>query len=183
MRRPAVLLAVLLLASCGRATPSARLGGDVGGVPVRVTVVYDRAALPALAQGGGFTRTIVVERDPWPDPYWHPYRRPWYGPSHAYEPATDLWLLVGDGPAEAQLLRARLVAGTWSWTVPMQPGRTAHVAIQASGGREGWRAVGSFTAAEGVQAVVHLEGPQPRLEVGGAAVATPPSAEASPPAR
>lgn len=191
MRVALGLAVLLLLAGCGEPRSTARVGGDPGGVPVTVSVTYDREALAALAQGAGFTRTVVIEREPWPDPFWPQHRyhrhhlhgygyRGWAGPDYAYEPATSLSLLVGDGPAEAQLLRARLAPGTSSWTLPMRPGREAVVSLQADGGREGWREIGRFTAATGARVTVHLAGAQPRVEVSPATGSSPTaSAEAS----
>lgn len=190
MRTTLCLATLLLLAGCGESRPTARVGGDPGGAPVTLTAHYDRDALAALAQGSGFTRTVVVERDAWGDPFWprygyHHYRyhRPWPGPAYAYEPSTALSLLVGDGPAEAQLLRARLTPGANSWTVPMRPGREAVVSLQADGGREGWREIGRFTAAPGQRVTVHLAGAQPRLEVESAEpgpASTPPATATEP---
>jgi len=163
---------LFVLAACGESRPIARVGGDADGGPVTVTAIYDREALAALAHGAGFTRTVVIERDAWADPFGphhlhHFHHHPshaWPGRAHAYEPMTVLTLLIGDGPAEGQLLRARLMPGSATWTVPMRAGRTAVVSLQASGGREGWREIGRFSAAPGMTATVHLEGAQPRLE-------------------
>ena len=169
MRATVGLVVILVLAGCGDPQRSARIGGDADGVPVMVTAIYDREALPALAKGADFTRTVVVERDGWADPFYphhhlHHHHHPWHGAGYAYEPVTSLSLLIGDGPAEAQLLRARLVPGTSTWSVPMRPGRAAVISLQATGGREGWREIGRITAAPGMAVTVHLEGAQPRLE-------------------
>ena len=171
--RVAVGFIVLLLTACGDRQPSARINGDADGVPVTVTAIFDREALPALAQGAGFTRTVVIERDAWADPFWpqhHHHHHPWHGRGFAYEPVTTLTLLIGDGPAEAQALRARLVPGTNTWSVPLRPGRPVVISLQTDGGREGWREIGRFTAAPGLSVTVHLQGAQPRLET------TPPAA-------
>ena len=184
MRLAIGLAVLLLLAACGERQPSARIGGDAGGVPVTVTAHYDREALGALAQGAGFTRTVVIEREGFSDPFWshhhhHYHHHAWPGRGMAYEPATSLTLLIGNGPAEGQVLRARLVPGTNTWTVPLRPGREAVVSLQADGGREGWREIGRFTAAGGAQVAVHLAGAQPRIEVTSPASAT---SQVAPPA-
>jgi hypothetical protein len=173
-----LVLLLALVAGCGEPRPTARIGGDPDGVPVTVTIVYDDQALTAIAQGGGFTRTVVVDRgySPFVHPHFHHHHHGYGHPGHlrshawasepyAYEPSTTLSLLIGDGPAEAQLLRARLSAGTTAWTMAMRPGRTAVVSLHASGGREGWREIGRFTAAERQRVTVHLEGAQARMVV------------------
>jgi hypothetical protein len=179
MRWCIALLAALALVACDQ-RPSARIGGDAGGVPLTVAVTYDREALALLTGNGAYQRTVVIDRDPFlyggfgRYPSHHaPYGCPpygfvgagWYGPSMAYEPSTSLFLLVGRGPAEAQYLRVRLVPGTWEWPLTVSAGTEVTVSLQATGGRSGWTEIGRFTAAAGQRVAIALEGAQPTLTV------------------
>lgn len=179
MRMVVGLLVLLLSIGCS-SRPSSRLGGDPGGVPVRISVSYERDALSLLTSGGAFQRTVVVDHgyhgglhSGFHRGSGYPYRHPgrvgsigaWYGPPHSYEPSTTISLLVGRGPAEAQYLRATLVEGTWEWTVPIAEETEVVVSMQASGGRSGWLEIGRFTAAVGRSIQVDLVGAEPRLTV------------------
>lgn len=179
MRMVGALVVLLVSVGCS-SRPSSRLGGDPGGVPVRISVSYEREALSMLTSGGAFQRTVVVDHGyhsgfhgGFHRGYGYPYRHPgrvgsigaWYGPPHQYEPNTTLSLLVGRGPAEAQYLRASLVPGTWEWSVPIATETEVVVSMQASGGRSGWVEVGRFTAAVGRAIHVDLVGAEPRLTV------------------
>lgn len=175
MRGVLGLLVLVMLVGCS-SRPSSRLGGDPGGIPVRISVTYEREALPMLTSGGAFQRTVVVDHGFHGDfhrGYGYPYHRPgrvgsiggWYGPPHQYEPSTSITLLVGRGPAEAQYVRASLVAGTWEWTVPIAIDTEVVVSLQATGGRSGWVEIGRFTATVGRSVQVDLVGAQPRLTI------------------
>jgi hypothetical protein len=167
------LLLIPLLVSCTPRDP-ARIGGDPDGVPVAVTVHYASSALKALTRNGGFTRTVVIERTAWPDPCFAPVRRcpgppfGWagagWGPDYRYEPTTTLHLLLGRGPSEGQFLRLELRDGGWSGTVPIKPGTEVVASLQGSGGREGWRELGRFTAAANQRLIVYLESPEAKIE-------------------
>lgn len=177
MHRLLLLLGIALLVTSCSSRPEARVGWDTDGVPVTVTVTYDREALPMLTDGGAFQRTVVVERDPlWYGGAGFYGRRAGYyggvggyrgfgGPPMSYEPDTSLMLLIGRGETQAQYLRARLITGTWSWTIPMTVGQEVYVSYQTDGGRSGWKAIGAFTAAIGTTAQISLEGANPALTV------------------
>lgn len=174
MRLALLIMLALLLMGCS-SRPSARLGGDPGGVPVTVVVSYDREALEMITSGGDFQRTVVVDHGGfyggYHRGYGYPYRHPgrvgsiggWYSPAHSYEPTTSLSILVGRGPAEAQYLRASLVDGTWDWTLPIAADTEVVVSMQASGGRSGWREIGRFTATAGQTVQVEIAGAEPRV--------------------
>jgi hypothetical protein len=174
MPRLLFVVCALALVACDQ-RPSARIGGDPGGVPVTVSVTYDREALEPLTSSSAFVRTIVIERDPFYGGIIHGSHRHypgygyvgggWYGPPMRYEPATSITLLVGRGPAEAQYLRAPLVNGVWEWPLRITADTEVVVSLQAQGGRSGWKEIGRFTAAAQQQIAVALVGAEPRLTV------------------
>ncbi len=180
LRLGIVGLLAMLTAGCS-SRPEARLGGDAGGSPVTVVVNYDSQALSAMTANGHFQRTVVVDRngfgsgfgagfagEPFPRHHHHygyGAGAGWYGPPMVYEPNTSVSILVGRGPAEAQYLRARLVGGTWDWTLPIIPGTEVVVSLQAQGGRSGWYEIGRFTSTAGQTVRIELSGAEPRLTV------------------
>jgi hypothetical protein len=170
-----VLILLPLLVACAPRN-LARIGNDPGGKPVMVAVRYDPAALPALAQHAGFQRTVIVERDPW-HPWFHhrrlhsPLHCPpygWYGgpgwSDYAYEPSTTLFLLMGRGPAESQLLRLELREREWKGTILIAEGSEVVVSLQGNGGRSGWKEIGRFTARAELCVTVHLIGAEAKID-------------------
>jgi hypothetical protein len=184
MRPAAKLMAfavgLALLAGCGEVRPR----GEAGGIPVAFVVDTDWSYLDGFASLAAPSPLYV------PAPY-HAYRyhgpvrhRPygyagagpyWYDPDpfYAQQPTTAVYLLGGDGPAEAGVFRMPLDRRHEEFTVPIRAGHVVTLTVQARGAREGWEAVGHFTAADHPGQRVHLsllrEGP--RMEV------TPPPAD------
>lgn len=155
MRRIACLLALLLLAAgCG----AKRRFGDEGGTPVSFRVALDRAFVSEMRNrqgrvgvgvGAGFGsggRSSIGT-----------------GVGLSFS-STTVHLVGGDGPGEGQVFRREIAWGENAFTVPLTPGRTLHLTVQVSGGREGWEAVGSTVIPAGstprVDLVLGAEGPR-----------------------
>ncbi len=185
-----ILFAIVCCLAAGCSSrPALRAHGDPDGVPITFGVAYARDVLDTLIPSGpGFTRTVVVEPafSPWHDPYpFHHHHGGWQGEGFlstpmAYEPSTTLFLLAGDGPAQAQVFRLRLAEPSTSFSVAIRPGRRVIVTLQASGGREGWQEIGEFTAAPDQLVRVTLDANGPRLETTPAPAPDPKPASAAP---
>lgn len=173
MRRPlrpllatAALIGTALLATgCGKA----RRYGDDGGVPVVFSVTLERASVadmsnrqwrPSVGAGVGMSSG----------------GRSSFGTGVGLSfSATEVYLLGGDGPAEAQIFRRELKWGENRFAVPLTPGRTLHLTVKAQGGREGWESLGAVTIPSA---------PEPRVTVfivgDGTRVITEPADTAAP---
>ena len=131
--------ALLALDGCGEA----RRYGDEGGVPVTVQVHLERAFVNGMrnrqgqvgvgvgagfSSGGGSAIGTGI------------------GLSFS---STTVYLLGGDAVGEANVFRQELKWGDNTFSVPLKPGRTIQLAIQAQGGREGWEGVGSAVIPDG----------------------------------
>ena len=86
----------------------------------------------------------------------------WGGPA-----PTSVYLLGGDGPGQARLLRTELEYGLTIIDVPIRPGRPVTLTVQAYGGYEGWETLGTFTAADkpGQRVVIDAKEHAPRMIV------------------
>lgn len=168
-----LMVGALIGAGCApvRYQPMARPDSD--GVPLIVTADFDPAVLdhPAFVPAPEPTvRFLMVHRVGWPgrspwcdDPFW-PHGHLW-----ADQPRpTAVWLLLGDGPAQAQALRWRLGRGAQETTVAIRPGRTVTVTMQANGGQTGWESLGTITMAPGLKLRVVLDAHGGRLDSGSA---------------
>jgi hypothetical protein len=173
---PALLIATLALVLAGCGGPYHRTArGDSDGVPVRIEVEISRQFVRDLPNRGPGGREYVVYNhglySGWWGGYGHPgyygYRPPgyryrydpfWYSDVYWTGPApTAVYLLGGDGPGQARLLRTELDYGVNLIDVPVRPGRTVTLTVQAYGGHEGWETIGSFTAADRPGQVVRLD--------------------------
>lgn len=171
----AVLLAAATLAVVGCGGPYHRtVKGDTDGVPVRLEVEISRDFVRDLANRGPGGREVVAYNHGfytgwWGgyghhghahcppgyryryDPFWHSNVY-WTGPA-----PTAVYLLGGDGPGQARLLRTELDYGLNLIDLAVRPGRSVTLTIQAYGGDEGWEAVGTFTAADQPGQVVKVD--------------------------
>lgn len=172
---PAALIAVLTLILVGCGGPYHRTAkGDSDGVPVRLEVEISREFVRDLPNHGPGGREIVVYNQGFYSGWWGGYGYHGYGycpPGYRYHydpfwysdvywtgPApTAVYLLGGDGPGQARLLRTELDYGVNLIDVSVRPGRTVTLTIQAYGGYEGWEAVGTFTAADKPGQVVKVD--------------------------
>jgi len=175
---PVALIAALTLALVGCGGPYHRTAlGDAGGVPVRLEVEISRDFVRDLNNRGPGGREVVVYNQGFYTGWWGGYGyRGSHGngycpPGHryAYDPfwysnvywtgpaPTAVYLLGGDGPGQARLLRTELDYGTNFIDVAVRPGRAVTLTVQAYGGHEGWEAVGTFTAADKAGQVVKLD--------------------------
>jgi hypothetical protein len=172
---PAVILAALSLALVGCGGPYHRTAkGDIGGVPVRLEVEITRDFVRDLPNRGPGGREYVVYNNGFYSGWWGGYGYPGYGycpPGYRYRydpfwysdvywtgPApTAVYLLGGDGPGQARLLRTELDYGVNLIDVSIRPGRTVTLTVQAYGGYEGWEALGAFTAADKPGQVVKID--------------------------
>lgn len=127
-------VACLVVSSCGQT----RRYGDDQGAPVAFTVSLDRAFVKAMhnnqwrpSVGAGASFSSGGSRS--------------YGTGVGVSfSSTNVYLLGGEGPAEAQVFRRELKWGDNAFTVPLTPGRTLHLTVKAEGGREGWESLGEF---------------------------------------
>jgi len=165
------LALVALLAGCGG---TARRFGDDGGVPVAVVIDLDRsfvnemrnrqarpsvgAAVGVSSGGHGYGSGVATG----------------VGIGLSFS-STTVYLMGGEGPGQAQVFRQELKWGAQSFTVPLTPGRTLHLSVQAQGGREGWEVIGT---------VLVPAGPEPRINLtlgsSGGIIAVSPSTAAAP---
>lgn len=168
-------LMVLALVGCGEPRTPA---GDPGGVPVAFVVQLEQGYVRGMSSAVSSSMRPLGPRGHWHvhrhgDPrYRHFGRRetwvyhvdpdPWHEPQF-----TDVYLLAGDGPAEAGLFRTALPGGERRFSVPIRPGRVVTLTIQARGAREGWEAVGHFTATgePGQEVALALTADGPRMTV------------------
>jgi len=134
-----IALCSLLLTACG--TP--RRYGDTGGVPVVFHVNVDRAFVAGMQNRQG---RVGVGVGGSLSSGGHSSLGTGVGLSFS---ATTIYLVGGDGAGEAQVFRQELKWGESSFTVPLAPGRTLFLTVQAQGGRDGWEAIGSLVIPPG----------------------------------
>jgi hypothetical protein len=149
-----------------------RVAGDAGGVPVQITVTLSRDFVRDLQNRGPVGRETVVYSSGfysgWYGGYGHPGYCPpgyryrydpfWYSDVYWTGPApTQVYLLGGDGPSQARLLRTELEYGTTIIDTHIRPGRVVTLTVQAYGGLEGWEEVAKFTAAGQPGQRVHID--------------------------
>ncbi len=179
---PAFLASLaILLTGCGG--PYHRTAkGDPGGVPVRLEVDISRNFVRDLPNHGPGGREVVVYSSGFYSGWWggwghygacppgyrYHYDPFWYSDVYWTGPApTAVYLLGGDGPGQARLLRTELDYGKNLIDLPITPGRRVTLTVQAYGGYEGWEEVGTFTVANQPGQVVQLDLQEhaPRLRV------------------
>jgi hypothetical protein len=122
-------------------------------------------------------------------PYYHHPIDPFFssGASWSGPAPTSVFLLAGDGPGQARLLRTELEYGLTVIDLPIRPGRQVTLTVQAYGGYEGWETLGTFTAADkpGQRVVIDAKEHAPRIIVtnpdGSVHEAVPPQKPASAP--
>jgi len=148
--------------------------GDADGVPVRLEVEISRDFVRDLSNRGPGGREVVVYNHGFytgwwggygyhghghcPPGYRYRYDPFWYSDVYWTGPApTAVYLLGGDGPGQARLLRTELDYGTNLIDVAVRPGRAVTLTVQAYGGHEGWEAIGTFIAADKAGQVVKLD--------------------------
>jgi hypothetical protein len=139
-----------------------RVAGDAGGVPVQITVTISRDFVRDLRNRGPVGRETVVYSQGFYSGWYGGYGHPGYCPPgyrYRYDPfwhsnvywtgpaPTQVYLLGGDGPSQARLLRTELDYGTNIIALHIRPGRLVTLTIQAYGGLEGWEEIAKFTAA------------------------------------
>jgi len=149
-------LALVALVAC--ATP--RRFGDPEGLPITFTVTVERAffenmhnhqwspsvgAGVGLGSGGGSGAGLGV------------------GLGFA---GTSIYLIGGDAAGQADVFRKELKWGDNTFTVPLRPGRTMVLGVQAEGGRVGWESLGSVTvpAASDVRVTVVMDANGGRID-------------------
>lgn len=172
---PAILIVAVLFALVGCGGPYHRTAkGDTDGVPVRLEVEISREFVRDMNNRGPGGREVVAYNTGFYTGWWggygyhgHSYCPP--GHRYAYDPfwhsdvywtgpaPTAVYLLGGDGPGQARLLRTELDYGTNVIDVAVRPGRAVTLTVQAYGGYEGWEAIGTFTAADKLGQVVKLD--------------------------
>jgi hypothetical protein len=127
--------AIVLLSACGEP----RRFGDNGGLPVTVTAQVDRGFFssmenrqgrPSAGAGVGFGSGGATGVG--------------VGVGFSFS-STQVYLLGGDSVGQGNVFRQEVKWGENSFTVPLAPGRTLHLTIQAEGGRRGWEAIGVVT--------------------------------------
>lgn len=175
MRGATTLILAVTLALVGCGGPYHRTArGDAGGVPVRLEVEISRDFVRDLANRGPGGREVVSYNHGFYTGWWGGYG--YHGHAHCppgyryrYDPfwhsnvywtgpaPTAVYLLGGDGPGQARLLRTELDYGLNLIDLAVRPGRTVTLTVQAYGGDEGWEAVGTFTAADQPGQVVKLD--------------------------
>ncbi len=127
------MLALLAFIVSGCGEP--RRHGDNDGQPVAfhvrvepafMSTMADRSAHPSVALGASSGRGIGLA----------------VGVTMA---DTDVYLLGDDRPGKEQVFRQRLLWGNNDFTIPLKPGRTLSLTIEATGARQGWESIGTLT--------------------------------------
>ncbi len=194
MPRLTIVIAIAIAsAGCGDHRPL----GEPGGVPVTVVVDLEPGYVQGMSRPSARGYAPVsgfLEPDPWCQPYGSASRYRYYGRAYPERPFfrhdpfwdeprfTDLYLLGGDGPAEAGVFRQPIGSGHDEFTVTIRSGHVVTLSVQARGDRDGWEAVGHFTAADrpGQRVVVTLSGEGPRVVVVDPPAAATSTTEAAP---
>ncbi len=122
-------LAALVLSGCGEP----RRHGDVDGQPVAFQVRLEPAFLATMVDhsarsgvmvgsgpGGGIALGVAVAD-------------------------TEVYLLGDDRPRKERVFRQKLVWGNNDFAIPLKPGRTLSLTVEATGSRQGWDAIGTLT--------------------------------------
>jgi hypothetical protein len=164
MRVSLFVMCALVIGLTGCGGPYLRqVAGDAGGVPVQITVTISRDFVRDLRNRGPVGRETVVYSHGFYSGWYGGYGHPGYCPPgyrYRYDPfwhsdvywtgpaPTQVYLLGGDGPSQARLLRTELDYGTNIIDLHIRPGRLVTLTIQAYGGLEGWEEVAKFTAAD-----------------------------------
>ena len=178
---------VVILGFCGCGGPTYRHAqGDPAGATTVIEVELSRQFVRDLRNRGPGGRESVAYssgfvgsawggygRRNYPYGYCSPYHHhsidpffssdaSWSGPA-----PTTVYLLAGDGPGQARLLRTELEYGLTIIDLPIRPGRQVTLTIQAYGGYEGWETLGTFTAADtsGQRVVIDAKEHAPRIIV------------------
>lgn len=144
----AAALGAVLAAGCA----SERRFGDPGGTPVGFEVHVELAFFDSMANhqlhagggaGAGFSNLGSTGLEP--------------GLS-----STTIHLIGEDGAGEAGVFRKQVSWGDNHFTVPLVPGRSLVLSIQAEGGWEGWESLGAVVIPSGrephVQIVLNANG-------------------------
>lgn len=156
----ALALAVLLLAGCA----SSRRYGDPGGIPVAFEVHVERAFFDNMSNhqwstgvgaGAGFSN--------------HGSTGLGLGLGLGFS-TTSVYLIGGEGAGEAGVFRKQVSWGDNHFTVPLAPGRSLVLGVQAEGGRQGWESLGSVAIPSGPDPHVRIV-----LDAGGGKVITDPA--------
>lgn len=197
------LLAAVTIALTGCGGPYHRTArGDPAGVPVRLEVDISRNFVRDLPNRGPGGREVVVYSNGYYSGWWggwghygacppgyrYRYDPFWYSDVYWTGPApTAVYLLAGDGPGQARLLRTELDYGKNLIDLPITPGRRVTLTVQAYGGYEGWEEIGSFTVANqpGQVVLIDLQEHAPHLRVinpDGTTVEQAPPTQQAPPA-
>lgn len=130
-----VVAAVLILAACGEP----RRFGDAGGVPVTVSATIERPFFTSMQNRQGRPSAgagVGMSSGGWSS----------VGVGVGFQfSSTQVYLLGGDAIGQGNVFRKEVKWGENTFTVPLTPGRTLHLTVQAEGGRRGWEAIGTFT--------------------------------------
>ena len=180
-----VLLVILGFSGCGGPT-FRHAQGDSAGVSTVIEVELSRQYVRDLRNRGPGGREYVAYGSgfvgsPWGGyghhgypygscpPYYHHSIDPFFASDASWSgPApTTVYLLGGDGPGQARLLRTELEYGLTIIDLPIRPGRQVTLTMQAYGGYEGWETLGTFTAADkpGQRIVIDAKEHAPRIIV------------------
>ncbi len=180
-----VLLVMLGFSGCGGPT-FRHAQGDPAGALTLIEVELSRQFVRDLRNRGPGGREYVAYNSGFVGSAWggYGYRSYPYGycpPYHHHSidpffssaaswsgPApTTVYLLAGDGPGQARLLRTELEYGLTIIDLPIRPGRQVTLTMQAYGGYEGWETLGTFTAADkpGQRVVIDAKEHAPRIIV------------------
>lgn len=130
-----VVAAVLILAACGEP----RRFGDAGGVPVTVSATIERPFFTSMQNRQGRPSAgagVGMSSGGWSS----------VGVGVGFQfSSTQVYLLGGDAIGQGNVFRKEVKWGENTFTVPLTPGRTLHLTVQAEGGRRGWEAIGTLT--------------------------------------
>lgn len=191
------VVVMVLCAGCGERRPL----GEPGGVPVGIAIDLDAAYVRGMshASPAAYPHGYLVH-DAWYPSCDPGSRYRYFGRGQADRPVffyhdpfwdeprfTDVYLLGGDGPAEAGVFRQGLGYGHQDISVLIRPGHVVTLTVQARGDRDGWEAVGHFTASgrPGQRVALTLSADGPRMVVtdppSDTGVASDPAPGASPP--
>ena len=163
---PVALVVMLGFSGCGGPT-FRHAHGDPDGIPTVIEVEISRQYVRDLRNRGPGGREYVVYGSGVVGSAWGGYGHRGYPfgycpPSyhHSVDPffysdaswggpaPTSVFLLGGDGPGQARLLRTELEYGLTIIDLPIHPGRQVTLTVQAYGGYEGWETLGTFIAAD-----------------------------------
>ncbi|MBA3709052.1 MAG: hypothetical protein H0W83_09565 [Planctomycetes bacterium] len=152
----ALLVLALFAAGCGQTRPL----GEPGGLPVAFTVQLDTGYLEGMSHQVARMGPVFMDPDPWYAAdrssrfrYYGRgagmYHRPMFADPFWAEPGfTDLILAGGDAPMETGVFRTVLSGGENRFEVLIRPGHAVTLTVLARGDRDGWEAIGHFTAAD-----------------------------------